>query len=161
MNKIDINLFIPPINLLDREGFSNTGLIDNLDEIEKQALEGELIFRLQNDTIPDIMMIEALAYLKSVKSISLFKQILDNITNPISKIRIALSIYLLNNDRQMIEFAWATFKALDDKYSLIFAFHYLIKFNDKTINNHIKHYTTHSDFLISYNAKSALGIKKN
>ncbi len=159
MYKIDINIFIPPINLLDREGFSNTGLIDKLDEIEKQALEEELIFRLQNDTIPDIMMIEALAYLKSVKSIPLMMNVLNNTSNLVSKIRIAFSIYRLNKNHEFIHIALNALQMFDDYYTLILSFYYAAKFNDKKINDYIRSYINHPDFLVSYNARAVLGIK--
>ena len=47
---------------------------------------------------------------------------------------------------------------IKDKYLLVPIFHYLKTFNDKDINNKIKEFINHSDYLIAYNARTASGI---
>jgi hypothetical protein len=86
---------------------------------------------------------------------------LENCKNSLQKIIIAVSIYKINHEKGMIDVAIDAFKQLYKKWDLVFVFSYLKKFNDKRINDMIKEYVDNPDFLISHNAKRALGIIKD
>jgi len=76
----------------------------------------------------------------------------------LQKIIIAASIYKINRENTMIDIAVKAFKRLHKKWDLVFVFSYLKVFQDNRINDMIKEYIDNPDFLISYNAKNALGM---
>ena len=85
-------------------------------------------------------------------------ELLESLNDEMTKIITATSIFEINQDQKMIEKAKVSFKAIKDKFKLISAFHYLIRLQDSEISKLIQEYSTNSDYLISYNAKQALGI---
>lgn len=155
INKI-ISEIIPPDDYLHRNGFSNEQLIDKLSDEEIFKVETELITMLQKK--PDMLIVETLGYMKSKKSLSVLYELLESLNDEMTKIITATSIFEINQDQKMIEKAKVSFKAIKDKFKLISAFHYLIRLQDSEISKLIQEYSTNSDYLISYNAKQALGI---
>lgn len=150
-----IKEIIPPNDYQYREGFSNEPLIDNLGKEDKIKLEKELINMLQDKS--DMLIVESLAYLKSRKSLPILYELLSASDIVATKIILASSIFQINYDNKMIEIAKSSFKKITDKYELIPAFYYLIKFHDSEIYDLIQEYTQDTDYLISYNARQVLG----
>ncbi|HEX8514834.1 MAG TPA: HEAT repeat domain-containing protein [Bacteroidia bacterium] len=156
-----IEQVIPPNDYEHRNEFSNTHIVDSLNEHEKEMLENALINKLLEHD--DTLVIETLAYIKSEKALPLLYDYLKRCSNEMAKIISAVSIFQINNDSSMISVAIDSFKQIEInkdayfKYKLAPAFHYLVKFNNSIVNNMIEKYTTHGEYLISYNAKKALG----
>lgn len=154
INKI-VSEIIPPEDYQHRNGFSNEHLIDKLSDVEKIKIETELINMLLKKS--DMLVVETLAYMRSDKSLPVLYELLEILKEEMAKIITATSIFEINKDQEMIEIAKASFKTIKDKFQLITAFRYLVKFHDSEISKLIQEYTTNSDYLISYNAKQVLG----
>jgi hypothetical protein len=151
---------IPPDDYQHRYEFSNHHLVDELNNYEKKEIENLLINKLHTNP-EDILIIETLSYMRSEKAVPAMINSLENCKNSLQKIIIAVSIYKINHEKGMIDVAIDAFKQLYKKWDLVFVFSYLKKFNDKRINDMIKEYVDNPDFLISHNAKRALGIIKD
>lgn len=147
---------IPPADREHREGFSNHQLIDGLTVNEKKIVEQKLIEMLYKTN--DILIVETLSYMNSIKAIDAFKYALEINPYPVQKIMISVAIYKLDSDNKMIEVALNELKKVTSKWSLIFAFRPLAEFNSDRINKEIMKFTTHSDFLIAHNAIESLKI---
>lgn len=154
INKI-VSEIIPPEDYQHRNGFSNEHLIDKLSDVEKIKIETELINMLLKKS--DMLVVETLAYMRSDKSLPVLYELLEILKEEMAKIITATSIFEINKDQEMIEIAKASFKTIKDKFQLITAFRYLVRFHDSEISKLIQEYTTNSDYLISYNAKQVLG----
>ena len=158
MKKMDINKIvseiIPPDNFQHRNGFSNKHLIDNLSVKYKIEVENALINKLWEKS--DMLIVETLGYMKSEKSLPVLYELLENINDGMAKIITAVAIFDINKDQKMVGEAKTSFKNIKDKYQLITAFHYLVKFQDSKISKLIMEYTTDPDYLISFNAKQVL-----
>jgi hypothetical protein len=162
-----IDKIIPPCDYQNRNGFNNIPLLKNLSNNEKKQVESALIDRVSNnrDEEIDILIVETLAYLKSFKSLPLLMRLLERCSNDLIKLKIAASIFELNQDRDMVNIAINSFKKLDNNkdayyvYKITSAFFYLIKFKTPEVNNIIKEYINHKEYLVAYNAKRALGIR--
>ena len=80
------------------------------------------------------------------------------------KLKIAASIFQINQDSDLIDIAISETKQMEDKkdpyyiYKLTSAFYSPVKFHNEKTNNFIESYVTHDEHLISYNAKRALTI---
>ena len=74
-----------------------------------------------------------------------------------TKIVIASCIFQIAKDPKMCDLVFEAEKTISDKYSLISMFYYLAKMNHSRINDLIRQYENHSDYLLSYNAKRSLG----
>ncbi len=167
---MDINLLIdkiiPPAEYKYRNGFSNHKFIDDLSQIEKGHLENILIVKLKENS-SDTLIVETLAYLKSMKSIPILYELLNSDSNLDSKLVIATCIYEINMDSTMIDIAISTFNNIEKKedaytnYSLIQAFYYLVKFNSKRLNLILEEYSSHKNYLLSFNANQALNKNAN
>jgi len=161
-----INEVIPPKDYYHRNGFNNIPIIDKLTANEKQLLEEALIQKLQSEAGKEIdtLIVETLAYLKSVASFPVLKKLLKVCNDPIIKLRIATAIFEINQDAEMIDIAISSAKELDNKksayyvYELSNAFNYLARFKNEKTKQIIKKYTLHPEYLISYNAKQALEL---
>jgi hypothetical protein len=159
-----IDEIIPPPDYAHRANFSNKEIIYKLNNEEKFEVEGALINMLQDSN--DMLIIETLGYLKSTKSLPFLYKALNTYTEGMKLLIIASSIYNICNDNKMIDVAISIFKSLDNKetphyiYTLIPAFYYLSMFNDTEINNVLKKYTKHKEYLVSYNAKMVLAKMK-
>lgn len=152
-----MNQIIPKVDTNLRDGFSNDSIIDQLDHDEKLAVENELINSLTNGD--DFFVSSTLAYMKSVKSLPFLYAKLEKTSNPVEKINLAGSIFIINpTDVKMVDIAFDSFKAIDNRYSLISIFHYLKVFNDPRINDRITSYIDDDDYLLSYNSRMAIGI---
>lgn len=153
---------IPPADYQHRDGFSNSDMIDRLNEYEKELVGDALINKLLGQT-DDTLIVETLASLRSEKSLPLLYDFLERCSDLMSKIIVAVSIFKINNDNDLVFTAIASFKQLDDTkdpyyvYKLIPAFYYLVKLRSIKVRNLIEEYTEHKEYLISYNAKQALG----
>src|ERR1051326_5399460 len=141
-----IDKIIPPADYLNRKDFSNTDIIDQLNDNEKKLIEDILIERLL-DTTDDMLIIDTLAYLKSEKSLPILYNFLKNDSDSMFKLVVATSIFEINRDQDMINVAVDSFKKLkNDKdayrtFKLIPAFYYLAKFKFGTTNKLIEEYT--------------------
>jgi len=156
---------IPPSDYKHRNGFNNIPIIEGLNESEKRLLENVLVEKLtlETDKEIDTLIVETLAYLKSAASLPILKRLLANYSDEMIKLKIATSIFEINQDSEMIDIAINCVKQLEDKtnayyvYTLSSAFHYLIKFKNPKVNSIIEEYTNHKEYLVSYNAKQVLG----
>jgi hypothetical protein len=157
-----INKIIPPADYQHRNGFSNTHIIDQLNEYEIKLVEDELINRLMSQT-EDMLVVETLAYMKSERSLPLLYDMLSKDTDETVRLIIATSIFEINGDINMIDIAINSVKIIDNfkdayyTYRLISTFYYLIKFQNDRVNSVINEYTNHREYLIAHNAKQALG----
>jgi hypothetical protein len=158
-----IDEIIPyPADYSHRNGFSNDHIIDKLTAKERNEVENALIDKL-NKHPEDLLIVETLAYLKSASSIPALRKLLENSSLDMEKLIIASSIFEINHDNSMIDIAIHAFRQLDNKqdscyvYKLTSAFYHLAKFNTPSVAKIIKEYTDHKEYLVSYNAKRALG----
>src|SRR5688572_26224396 len=122
---------IPPSDYSHRNGFSNIHILDKLSLNEKQTVEDLLINKLiiQSLDRPDHLIIETLGYLKSIKSISILKKLLDKSSNLMDRILLASTIYEINGDPSMSDIAIDSFNSFDKKnayyiYDITQAFYY-------------------------------------
>ena len=151
-----------PADYSHRNGFSNNHIIDNLSADEKIEVENALINKLSEHP-EDLLIVETLAYLKSTKSIPALRKLLENSSYDMEKLIIASSMFEINQDNDMVDIAIGAFRQLDNKkdayyvYKLTSAFYHLAKFNNPAIVEIIKEYVDHKEYLVSYNAKRALG----
>ena len=151
-----IKELIPPSDYQQRNGFSNEHLIDKLSKDQKTAVEAELLqmFELSDDSLIG----ETLTYLNSSKAIPLIESKLNISQDSTSKIHWASMINTLKKgDQKMKDIAFHEFSKLSDKYQLIGAFHTLTSFNDQRINKRISSYANDPEYLIAYNARTAIG----
>ena len=82
-----MNEIIPVDDYKHRNGFSNHKKVDRLSLEEKSYIEDELIRKL--DDSYDSLIIETLAYMKSIKALPHLYRLLDDDFNALSKIIIA------------------------------------------------------------------------
>ncbi len=158
-----VSCVIPPSDYQHRNGFTNTSIIDGLTEDEKIVLETALIQKLLSEVLnaPDTLIIDTLAYLRSIKSLPVLRQILEVCNDIVSGLPVAAAIFKINNDIEMVDIAVNLVKQMDKKdayytYKLIHAFFYLAKFKSEKTKQIFQEYRSHPDFLVSYNAKEAL-----
>lgn len=159
-----VNEVIPPSDYQHRNGFNNIPIIDRLTDDEKQLLEKALIQKLQSEAENEIddLIVETLAYLKSVAALSVLYNLLEISKVNIVKLEIATAIFEINQDEKMIDIAISTFKEIDKikdayyVYAVSGAFNYLAKFKNEKTKQLLKEYTSHPEYLISYNAKQSL-----
>jgi len=159
-----VNEVIPPCDYQHRNGFNNIPIIDELTENEKQLLEKALIQKLQSEAEKEIdtLIVDTLAYLKSDKSIPVLKNLLEECNIIDIKLSLATSIFEINQDAEMVDIAVGLVKEMDNKkdayyvYMLSSAFYYLAKFKNEKTQQLLKEYSSHPEYLISYNAKQAL-----
>lgn len=164
MKEMDINKIvseiIPPDDYQHRNGFSNYHLIEKLSDEDKFQVEAQLIDRLQKK--PDILIVETLAYMNSVKSLPILYDLLKTSDGGMAKLILASSIYKINRDKELVEIAISSFEELEKNkdtycvYRLIPAFYYLAKFQESKTTKLLEEYSKNSEYLISYNAKQAL-----
>ncbi len=147
---------IPPSDYQHRNGFSNEQIIDSLTEFEKTEVEKELIKRLES--FDDCLIGYTLAYLKSYDSLPSLRIRLNSSRNSSIKIHWANSMYRINPaDSEMKDIAFKEFQKISEKYELIGIFHILAEFDDPRIKDRIKSFQNDKDYLIAYNARTALG----
>ncbi len=162
-----VNEVIPPSNYQHRNGFNNIPIIDELTDNEKLLLEKALIQKLQPEIGEEIdtLIVDTLAYLKSVASLPVLKNLLESCNDMVIKLRIATAIFEISQDVKMIDIAVGLVKQMDNKkdayyvYKLSSAFYYLAKFKNRKTEQLIREYTSHSEYLIAYNAKQALRMQ--
>ena len=148
---------IPPDDYQHRNGFSNENIILSLSEVEKIEVEHNLIEMLKKKD--DILIGETLAIMKSKNSLEALKKRLESSKNSSSKIIWASFINeIKGGDEEMKNIALTEFDNVTEKYTLIFIFHYLSNFNDSRINEKIRTYINHRDYLTAYNARTSIGI---
>jgi len=159
-----VNEVIPPRDYQHRNGFNNIPIIDELTENEKQLLEKALIQKLQSEAEKEIdtLIVDTLAYLKSVGSLQVLKNLLEVSNDIVIRLRIATAIFEISQDAEMVDIAVSLVKEMDNKkdayyvYKLTSAFYYLAKFKNEKTEQLLKEYSSHPEYLISYNAKQAL-----
>jgi len=159
-----VNEVIPPRDYQHRNGFNNIPIIDELTENEKQLLEKALIQKLQSEAEKEIdtLIVDTLAYLKSVGSLQVLKNLLEVSNDIVIRLRIATAIFEISQDAEMVDIAVGLVKEMDNKkdayyvYMLSSAFYYLAKFKNEKTEQLLKEYSSHPEYLISYNAKQAL-----
>ena len=146
---------IPPNNYLSRKDFYNDEIIDNLDKNSILAIENMLIEDLKSNY--DILIIETLAYIRSIKSTRVINQKLNEAKSPVDKIIIAWCLYSLGYNKDlMIGIADENFSLINDDYEKTMVFYYLSKFNDPRLDLILKSYIDHNNILLSHNSKIAL-----
>lgn len=148
---------IPPSDYQHRNGFSNEHIVLSLTENEKTEVERNLIKMLEKND--DDLIGETLTIMKSTDSLPTLKKRLKLAKSPTMKIIWASYINeIKSGDDEMKEIALTEFDNVSDKYSLIGIFHHLAKFCDSRINDKIRNYINHEDYLTAYNARTSLGI---
>ena len=148
---------IPPSDYQHRNGFSNEHIVLNLTENEKIEVERNLIKMLEKKE--DDLIGETLTIMKSTDSLPTLKKRLNLSKSPTMKIIWASYINeIKSGDEEMKEIALAEFDNVSEKYSRIGIFHHLAKFCDSRINDKIRNYINHKDYLTAYNARTSLGI---
>jgi ribosomal protein S6 len=158
-----IKEIIPPQEYKHRNGFSNERFIDSLSPTERNDVENKLIQLL--DITSDSLIVETLAYMKSEKALAKLYNLLDTIAESEIALIISASIFKINGDVEMINSAILNFKKIEERkdaykiYGLISAFYYLIQFQSNQTRVLIEKYINHKEPLVSYNAKTVLGIK--
>ena len=111
------------------------------------------------ETKDDELIGETLAILKSTNSLPSLNKRLNSAKSSTSKIIWASYINVIKGgDNEMKDLALNEFDNVKDKYSRVTIFHYLSQFRDSRINEKIRSYIDHSDYLTAYNARTALGI---
>jgi hypothetical protein len=148
---------IPPADYQHRNGFSNESIILNLDESEKKEVEKQLISMLElND---DDLIGETLVIMKSISALPNLRIRLDLAKSPASRILWASYINeLKGRDEEMIKIALLEFEKITEKYTRIGIFHCLSRFQDSRINEKIRKFINHEDYLTAYNARTSLGL---
>lgn len=111
----------------------------------------------------DTLIIETLGYLKSVDALPVLKRHLIVIDKGIIKLIIAAAIFEIGRENEMIDIAVNSIERIvnqdvHNKYVLPSAFYYLAKFNDEKTKQILQDYSSHPDYIISYNAKRYLGM---
>jgi hypothetical protein len=158
-----IKEIVPPADWQHRNGFSNEIIIAKLNAEERISVEEKLLKMAIGSY--DEMVIEGLVYLKSEKAVPILTALLNGWKSNLTKLFIASCIYNINNDYTMIEKAIKYFTRMEifrfyfKTFALIEAFYYLRQFTAKRTNALIEKYINHPCFLVSSNAKDALGIK--
>lgn len=145
-----------PADYSHRNGFSNDHIIDKLNSSEKLEVEKALIAKLSEHP-DDLLIVETLTYLNSKDALDSMYKLLTDTKRTETKIVIASCIFQISKDPKMCDLVFEAGKRISDKYSLISMFYYLAKMNDKRINDLIRQYENHADYLLSYNAKRSLG----
>lgn len=154
-----IEQIIPPDGYSSRNGFSNDHIIDGLSESEKTLVEEELLLKLGIKT--DILIVETLSYLGSEKAVPILSKILEDSSIPMEKLIIVISIYSINEDVKMAQLAISVAiemleSNINSTIQVIPILSYLAKLNVPEVYELIEKYSTHADFLVSYNAKKLL-----
>jgi len=148
---------IPPNNYQHRNGFSNEHIVLSLADNEKAKVEHRLIEML--DKMDDDLIGETLTIMKSTDSLPILRKRLNLSNSPSSKIIWASYINeITGGDEEMKKIALTEFDKISEKYSRIRIFHHLAKFCDSQINNKIRNFINHKDYLTAYNARTSLGI---
>jgi hypothetical protein len=147
---------IPPNNYEHRGHFNNIPFIDTLSPGEKEILEDGLIEKLQEGD--DLLVAQTLFYLKSQKALPAFYDFLQRSIDPIVKIPVASMIFQMNGDLTLIQIAINSFIEFEKvkERSAWYMFADLAKFKSKEVNEMIRKYSNHKDFLTSYWAKKTL-----
>ena len=148
---------IPPSDYQHRNGFSNEHIVLSLTENEKLEVERNLIQMLEKKE--DDLIGETLTLMKSINSLSTLRKRLDLSKSPTMKIIWASYINKIKSgDEEMKEIALNEFDKVSEKYSRTGVFHHLATFYDSRINDKIRNYINHKDYLTAYNARTSLGI---
>jgi hypothetical protein len=148
---------IPPSDYQHRNGFSNEDIVLSLSESEKLEIEQNLIIMLNK--IDDDLIGETLAIMKSSNSLPTLRKRLNLSKSPTSKIIWASYINeIIGGNEEMKIIALKEMDGVTEKYSLIETFYHLAKFADSRINEKIRNYINHKDYLIAYNARTSLGM---
>ncbi len=149
---------IPPSDYQHRNGFSNEHIVLSLTENEKTEVERNLITMLEKKE--DDLIGETLTIMKSTDSLPILRKRLDLSKSPTMKIIWASYINeIKDGDEEMKEIALTEIDNVSEKYSRIGIFHHLAKFSDSRINDKIRNFINHKDYLIAYNARTSLGIE--
>lgn len=146
---------IPPDDYEHRRDFYNEDLIDNLTIEKRVMIENMLMEDLKSRH--DLLVIETLVYLKSVKSIEIIEKRLVETKEPFDKIIIAWCLFDLDKDKgRMVEIAYDNFLSITNVYAKTRLFYYLAKFNQPKLNTLLKSYVDNKNFLLANNSKRAL-----
>jgi hypothetical protein len=148
---------IPPSDYQHRNGFSNEDIVLSLNENEKTEVERKLIEMLEKNE--DDLIGETLAIMKSTDSLPSLKKRLNLSRSPAMKIIWASFINKIKDgDEEMKKIALNEFDNVTKKYSRTLIFYYLAEFCDSRINDKIRNYINHEDYLTATNARKSLGI---
>jgi nicotinamide phosphoribosyltransferase len=148
---------IPKADHQHRNGFTNQQLVLALTESEKIEVEKRLIEMLSKSN--DTLIGETLATLKSTQALEKLSEKLNLANSSISKIIWASFINeIKEGDYKMKELALNEFDNITENYTRISGFYKFSKFRDPRINEKIRGFINHPDYLTAYNARTSLGI---
>ena len=113
-----------------------------------------------------MLVVETLGYIRSKKAVSTLTIMLNKTSEPVDRLILASSIFKIESNKNIAEIAFEASCSVDANYSsvvhyeytLMSMFYYMAGFQDSRIDNIIRKYIKHKDFLLSYNAKRALGL---
>lgn len=158
MRNIDqlIREIIPSKTRENREGFTNTDLVEGLIRDEFLAVEKRLIDMLRKDA--DLLIGQTLVAMQSLAALPILKEHLNQKTSHFDKISWAALIYeLKKGDSEMEKVAFEEFEKIEFIYGVDgYIFRELIKFNSARINNKIEEFVDHKYDLVALNAKFVL-----
>ncbi len=160
MRDIDVLLkkLIPPTGYQNRNDFYNEDLVLSLTEEERIEVERNLIEILKKKE--DDLVGEILVTMKSTKSLSILKKKLNLCNDSLMKIIWASFINeIKGGDEEMKLIVLNEIKGVTNTYAITLMFYYLSRFSDSRINEEIKKFIDHTDYLIANNAKRSLGIE--
>ena len=129
-------------------------LLDNLEDEDLKIAEQELI---NNLSLRDDWPILGLGHIKSKKSLSKLYELLSE-SKKEQKISIALAIFKICADSKMIDITFEEMVKVKDTYSLIHIVYLLVEFENDKINQFVANLRKHNNYLVAYNASSALKL---
>ncbi len=154
---MDTDWLIKRIFYIDyREAWVLKDEIARFSEDERQVAE-EVLLGMVGDRKLGGLAIQALSELKSVKALPVMYGILaDEKFDAGGKLMVMSSIYKINRDTELITEAIRLFRTLKNKYTIIGAMISLKVMNSAATRQLIEEFVSHSEYLVSYNAKRHL-----
>jgi len=154
------NIIPYPDDREHRDGFSNEAIIAGLSGQERKQVESLLIGMLSKRP-DDLLIVTTLGYLKSHKAVPILNKLLNETKFLPGKVIIACSLYEISKDDALIDMALETTAPLKKWWDLIDLFYYLAKLKNKKSDDFVRSYFNHEEYLVSYNAKRAMGEIKS
>lgn len=154
-----ISILIPPSDYRNRNGISlKKEIIDDLSIDERKEVEERLLSEIQKGNT-DEFILEALIYFKSLKAVPILLSLLnENYHSLLVYIKVAVAVFEINENSEVEQLALKYAAQIKDKYDLIGMFYLIARFKSETARDFILSFVSHSDFLVSYNAKQSLKI---
>jgi hypothetical protein len=151
-----IKQIIPPKTRECREGFSNKMLIDQLSEDDRYNIKKELIALLIASEDTDLLVVETLVYLRCQEALRYFHLMLSKNPSPITFFGLALAIYQLSNDDNVINIMENKMLGLTEQYQIVTGLNYLAQIRDSRVVQILNRYANSDSTIVAGVAKSHL-----